>query len=137
MIRRTFLATALAFATTGAATRARADAAEIQAIIGAQLEAFQADDFAEAFSYASPMIQTMFGTWQRFGSMVRNGYPMVWRPAEVQFLDLEDRGGRLYQRVLIRDGQGGSHVLEYQMIRNQAGWRINGVQILRDTSVGA
>ncbi|MDD9716542.1 DUF4864 domain-containing protein [Dinoroseobacter sp. PD6] len=133
MIRRTFLATALAFAATGA----RADAAQIEAVIGAQLEAFKADDFAEAFSYASPMIQTMFGTWQRFGSMVRNGYPMVWRPAEVRFLELEDRGGSLYQRVRIRDAQGGSHLLEYQMIRNQAGWRINGVQILRDTSIGA
>lgn len=135
MIRRTFLATALAFATT--ATGARADAAEIEAIIGAQLEAFKADDFAQAFSYASPMIQSMFGSSDRFGVMVRNGYPMVWRPAEVQFLGLEDRGGSLYQTVRIRDAQGGTHLLEYQMIRNAAGWRINGVQLLRDTSVGA
>lgn len=135
MIRRTFLATALAFATT--ATGARADAAEIEAIIGAQLEAFKADDFAQAFSYASPMIQSMFGSSDRFGVMVRNGYPMVWRPAEVQFLGLEDRGGSLYQTVRIRDAQGGTHLLEYQMIRNASGWRINGVQLLRDTSVGA
>lgn len=133
MIRRTFLATALAFAATGA----QADAADIQATIGAQLEAFKADDFAQAFTYASPMIQSMFGTPERFGMMVRNGYPMVWRPADVQFLDLEDRGGSLYQKVRVRDAQGGTHLLEYQMIRNQAGWRINGVQILRDPSVGA
>lgn len=133
MIRRTFLVTTLAFAATGA----RADAAQIEATIGAQLDAFRADDFAEAFSYASPMIQSMFGSSDRFGVMVRNGYPMVWRPAEVQFLSLEDRGGSLYQTVRIRDAQGGTHLLEYQMIRNAAGWRINGVQLLRDTSVGA
>lgn len=133
MIRRTFLAMALALAATGA----QANEADIQATIGAQLEAFKADDFAQAFTYASPMIQSMFGTSERFGMMVRNGYPMVWRPADVQFLDLEDRGGRLYQKLSIRDAQGGTHLLEYQMIRNQAGWRINGVQILQDTSVGA
>jgi len=132
MLRRTFLVTALAFTASGA----RANADDVQAVIGAQLEAFKADDFAEAFRYASPMIQTMFGTWQRFGTMVRNGYPMVWRPADVEYLDLQDRGGSLYQFVRIRDAQGGTHLLEYQMIRNQAGWRINGVRILRDNSLG-
>lgn len=122
-----------------AAQTARADqsaAPDIQATIGAQLEAFKADDFATAFSYASPMIQTMFGTSERFGVMVRNGYPMVWRPAEVRYLELKERDGKLYQDVLIRDLEGGRHVLEYQMIRNQAGWRINGVRILRDPGVG-
>ena len=38
------------------------------------------------------MIQGMFGTPARFGLMVRNGYPMVWRPAEVEFLSVEERG---------------------------------------------
>ncbi|WP_425092623.1 DUF4864 domain-containing protein [Tropicimonas sp. S265A] len=136
MIRRTFLVTLLALAATG--TNADESAApDIRATISAQLEAFKSDDFAQAFSYASPMIQSMFGTSDRFGMMVRNGYPMVWRPDEVRYLELEQRGGSLYQQVLIRDLQGGVHVLEYQMIRNQAGWRINGVQILRDPSVGA
>jgi hypothetical protein len=123
-----------------AATAAKADdaaAPDIRATIGAQLDAFIADDFAQAFSYASPMIQSLFGTSDRFGMMVRNGYPMVWRPADVRYLELEQRGESLYQQVLIRDQQGGVHLLEYQMIRNQAGWRINGVQILRDPSVGA
>lgn len=132
MHRRIFLAAALASLATGA----RADAAGIQATIDAQIEAFLADDFARAFSFASPMIQSMFGTSERFGIMVRNGYPMVWRPSDVQYLDLEDRGGRLYQKVRVRDAQGGLHLLEYQMIRNQAGWRINGVQILQMPGVG-
>lgn len=133
MMRRLFLAMTLAFAASFAQAD---DASDIQATIGAQIEAFKADDFATAFSYASPMIQTMFGTSERFGVMVRNGYPMVWRPAEVQFLELEERNGSLYQNVLIRDMQGGRHVLEYQMIQNIAGWRINGVRLLRDPSIG-
>ena len=38
--------------------------------------AFKAVDFAQAFTYA-PNIKGMFGTADRFGMMVRNGYPMV------------------------------------------------------------
>ncbi|MDJ0859966.1 MAG: DUF4864 domain-containing protein [Dinoroseobacter sp.] len=134
MIRRLFLALSVVWAASVAQAD---DAADIQATIGAQIEAFKADDFAEAFTYASPMIQSMFGSSERFGVMVRNGYPMVWRPAEVQYLSLEERGGSLYQKVLVRDLQGGRHVLEYQMIKNMAGWRINGVRLVRDPSVGA
>ena len=37
------------------------DKEDIQATISRQLEAFQLDDFAEAFSYASPSIQSIFG----------------------------------------------------------------------------
>ena len=54
-------------------------------MISKQIEAFKADDFDTAFSFASPMIQRMFGSASTFGEMVQNGYPMVWRPAEVRF----------------------------------------------------
>ena len=46
--------------------------------INGQIEAFQRDDFNAAFSYASPGIQGIFGTAERCGQMVRNGYPTVW-----------------------------------------------------------
>jgi hypothetical protein len=111
--------------------------AGIEATITAQIDAFLKDDFAEAFTYASPNIQGMFGTSDRFGQMVRNGYPMVWRPGDVQYLELRDIGGALWQKVLIRDQQGGTHVLDYQMIETSEGWKINGVQILRAPGVSA
>ncbi len=90
-----------------------------------------------AFTFASPSIQGMFGTSDRFGDMVRRGYPMVWRPSEVQFLDLDNRGGLLFQRVMVRDAEGGVHFLEYQMVQVDGSWRINGVMILRPPDVGA
>lgn len=111
--------------------------AGIEATIAAQIDAFQKDDFAEAFTYASPNIQGMFGTSERFGQMVRNGYPMVWRPGDVQYLELRDISGALWQKVLIRDQQGGTHVLDYQMIETSDGWKINGVQILAEPGVSA
>ena len=104
--------------------------AGIEGTIGAQIEAFQVDDFATAFTYASPNIQGMFGNSENFGRMVRNGYPMVWRPGDVQFLELRDEGGRLWQKVMIRDQQGRQHALDYQMIETSDGWRINGVYLL-------
>ncbi len=108
---------------------------DIEATISAQFDAFLDDDFARAFTYASPNIQSLFGTSERFGDMVQNGYPMVWRPVDIRYLDLRDVAGNLWQRVMIRDQSGGIHLLDYQMIQTSEGWRINSVQLLR--AVGA
>lgn len=109
----------------------------IEATIRSQIDAFLADDFTTAFTFASPGIQGLFGNSDRFGQMVRNGYPMVWRPGEVRMLELREIGGALWQKVMIRDQAGGYHVLDYQMIETGDGWRIDGVQILAAPGVGA
>lgn len=109
----------------------------ITATIQSQIEAFLADDFATAFTFASPNIKNLFGSPERFGAMVQQGYPMVWRPADVRYLDLEDIDGRLWQKVMITDQAGAVHVLGYQMIETGEGWQINGVQLLRAPDVGA
>jgi hypothetical protein len=110
---------------------AQARNAEIESVIGAQIEAFKADDFEQAFTYASPSIRGIFGTSDRFETMVRNGYPMVWRPAELRFLDLRDVAGHLWQRVMITDADGRLHFLDYQMIQFENEWKINAVQIVQ------
>ena len=102
---------------------------QIQTVIENQIAAFKVDDFAVAFSYASPSIQSMFGTAEHFGVMVQRGYPMVWRPAEVQFLDLRKMSGDFWQQVLIRDQAGVRHMVLYRMQKVPDGWRINGVQL--------
>ena len=109
----------------------------IETTIQGQIDAFLADDFATAFTFASPNIKMLFGNSERFGQMVQNGYPMVWRPGEVRFLELRDINGALWQKVMIRDRAGEFHILDYQMIQGADGWRINGVQILRRPDVGA
>ena len=106
-------------------------------VVRQQLDAFLADDFERAFTFASPMIQNMFRNPQNFGAMVRNGYPMVWRPADVAFGPAVPRGDTVLQTVIITDGQGTVHALEYEMIPDGAGWRINGVRFLRAPEVGA
>ncbi len=116
------------------APAARAQEGPIRAVIEAQIEAFEADDFETAFNFASPTIQGMFGTAQNFGAMVKGGYPMVWRPDTLRFLALEERGGLLFQDVMVRDEAGALHILEYQMQQGEDGWLINGVSIRRATA---
>lgn len=109
----------------------------IEAIITDQIAAFQADDFPKAFSFASPNIQGIFGSSENFGLMVKRGYPMVYRPDRVQMLELRDVDGRLWQRVLVTDQAGATHLLDYQVIETPDGWQINAVQLLPQSGVGA
>ena len=102
----------------------------IRDTIQRQVEAFLRDDFAAAFEYAAPNIRTLFGTPENFGAMVRNGYPMVWRPDGVQFGPLEEINGVLWQTVLFRDGNGIVHAMGYRMVQTDGDWRISAVQRL-------
>ncbi len=121
-------------ARAGAEGPARAGA--IEEVISSQIEAFRADDFDAAFDYASPTIRGMFGSPERFGRMVREGYPMVHRPETLRFGDLREARGRLWQRVIVSDAAGRVHLLDYQMIETDGGWRINGVVLVPAQEAG-
>jgi len=124
------LAAALSF---GAA----AQQSEIEGTINSQFEAFKVDDFAQAFEYATPSLKRMFQTPENFQRMVTNGYPMVWRPAEVRYLELREVTGSMWQKVQIVDKDGRVHILDYKMEQTDAGWRIGAVQILDAPGVSA
>jgi hypothetical protein len=114
-----------------------AEAAEIEATINGQMEAFRAKDVDAAFEFASPMIQGMFGNSARFGTMVEQGFPTVWNNETVQYLELSDLGPRWVQRVILRDGTGGFQMYDYMMVRMAEGWRIDGVAEVKAPDVGA
>lgn len=120
-----------------AALPAHADPNAIQGVIGDQITAFRADDFDQAFTFAAPSIQGMFGNSQNFGQMVRQGYPMVWKPGRVEYLGTEELGAVWQQDVLITDEAGRLHSLRYSMVQTDDGWRIAGVELLRAPEVGA
>jgi hypothetical protein len=121
----------------GLGVGAEAEEADIQAIIDQQLTAFQADDFEKAFEFASPNLRRYFRTPQVFEQMVTQGYPMVWRPGEVRYLETRSDGETFFQRVMITDAAGKVHLLEYRMLLTPEGWRINGVQILDSSEMNA
>lgn len=127
---RAFLFSLLAMVFVATAASAQDADTAIRNTIQNQIEAFRADDFDTAFTFASPNIQGIFVTPDNFGTMVKRGYPMVWRPDTVEFGDLQDRDGGLWQRVIIRDAEGKLHGLDYLMLETADGWKINGVQLV-------
>ena len=109
-----------------------ADGHAIRAVIESQLQAFQRDDGARAFSFASPGIRRRFANTENFMAMVRSGYPAVYRPRGVQFRDLRADGGGFFQEVLLLGPDGRPVLAAYEMQRQPDGsWRINGVTLLR------
>ena len=133
MLSRAIAVVAVCLWSAGATAQDR----DAQQIISDQMAAFAAGDMDMAFTYASPGIQRQFGTPETFGQMVEQGYPMVWRPAEVLFLDDRTEGGALVQRVMITDQGGRVHVLDYYMQTDGSGLRIGGVRIVPAPGVGA
>ena len=133
-MRKIVMGTALALGFVGAAA---AQDGPIEGVIQGQIDAFLADDMAAAFGYASPAIKGVFGSPERFGDMVVNGYPMVHRPSEVRYLERREFGDGVIQKVLVRDSDGVPWVLDYQMVEGPDGWVINGVQVLRAPEYGA
>ncbi|MEL7165015.1 MAG: DUF4864 domain-containing protein [Pseudomonadota bacterium] len=133
-MRALFIGLALAF---GIAISAAAQDSDIKGVISDQLNAFEQDDFDQAFTYAAPNIRQIFRTPENFGTMVRRGYPMVWRPGAVTFLDLERRGVGFVQTVQIEDADGVLHFLAYAMMETGEGWKIAGVSIITAPGVAA
>jgi hypothetical protein len=130
---RLAIAAALAAALSAhAADVSKADAQKIRAVVQGQLDAFSADDGKRAFSFAAPSIQQMFGTPERFMAMVREGYPVVYRPASIGFRVPELTDGVVVQSVEMTDAAGGSWLAVYAMEKQPGGqWRIAGCQVAR------
>ncbi|HET7715008.1 MAG TPA: DUF4864 domain-containing protein [Bauldia sp.] len=130
---------AMAILTLFAITAVRAEIADadreaFRGIIASQIEAFQRDDDAAAYSYASPTIQGLFPTAERFMAMVRSGYQPVYRPRSVTFGPAVDTPRGPEQRVFVTGPDGRNWVAIYSLQRQPDGsWRINGCVLVEDT----
>lgn len=110
------------------------DARAIRQLIEAQLAAFRADNAEQAFAYASPSIRDQFGNAATFLTMVRSGYPVVYRPASVAFLLPQAGRGEVIQRVRLTDQAGAAWLAIYSLQRQpDKSWRINGCVVAPDT----
>ncbi len=108
-----------------------ANRASIRGVITGQMDAFRRNDAAAAFGYATPNIQGMFGSAENFVAMVETGYPPVWRPRDVQFGAIEDRDGRIVQKVELIGPDGAPALALYTMELGPDGvWRIDGCALL-------
>jgi Tfp pilus assembly protein PilP len=103
------------------------DREAIQQVIRKQLDAFQRDDEAEAFSYAAPAIQARFKTPAEFMRMVRSEYEAVYRPRSTRFLEAFLLNGQVMQPLEVEAPDTSIIVAFYFMERQADGtWRISG-----------
>lgn len=110
-------------------------AREIKLVVQTQLKAFATDDAKRAFSLADKNIQQMFGNADQFLQMVRDTYPVVYRPASVAFFKPQLDGKAVVQRVALTDGQGNAWVAVYRLEQQEnRAWRIAGCVLMPDTS---
>jgi hypothetical protein len=104
-----------------------ADAKAAADLILRQLEAFRRDDYDGAYAFASEDIQQAFDRVS-FERMVRSGYPEIAHSssAVVSRMDVAQEG-HVHIRMKVKGTNGNTVEALYDMVREGAGWRVNGV----------
>ena len=114
-------------------TVAAPDQQAIRQVIEAQLDAFQHDDGAKAFGFASPTIQHQFGDAATFMQMVKSGYTAVYRPRSVAFDRLVETQSGPDQILKLIGPDGHAYTAHYIMQKQPDGtWMINGCYLTRE-----
>ena len=124
--------------TAAAADWSTNDQAEFQRIIGSQISAFRVDDAAKAYSFASPSVKAKFTSSTVFMSMVRTGYPAVYRARSFSFEGLSKELGDPTQRVKLIGPEGSTWLALYGFQKQPDGsWRISAVVITKSPGAAA
>jgi hypothetical protein len=92
-----------------------ADRSAICGIIQDQIEAFKRDGAVRAYSYASPTLQSMFGSQELFIAMVREGYKPVYRLRSYTMGEFKDTPEGTSLSVQIQDLKGTDWVAIYTL----------------------
>jgi hypothetical protein len=109
----------------------RTDQNAIQGVIASQMDAFRHDDGTKAFSFATPQLQTMFGSPASFMGLVRRAYQPVYRPRSYHFGDAHTEGDAVIQEVALIGPDGLPHLALYTMEHEPDGnWKIAACQLL-------
>jgi hypothetical protein len=105
------------------------DTVAIQNAIASQLDAFRRDDGPAAYEFAAVPIRKLFPTIEIFMTMVRRGYPQIYRARESTFKAPTRTNGVVWQIVTITGDDGETIEALYQMVKQPDGvWRINSVR---------
>lgn len=134
MLRSVLAVVLLAFLSVAAFAQSisETEKTEFQRIITAQISAFRADDGPRAYSFAAPVVRNIFPTPEIFMSMVKRGYPQVYRPQAFNFTEaLIDPMGRPAQKMRVVGPDGKTYEALYSMEKQPDGtWRISGCTLL-------
>lgn len=102
--------------------------AEVRTVVEAQLAAFRAEDYGAAYALAAASLQRKFSA-PLFERLIKRGYPALARHARAELgLVRGDRQDRAEVVVSVYDGREQQADFRYLMVRQRAGWRIDGVE---------
>ena len=111
-------------------TLSKSDREKIQRVITLQLRAFERNDAAIAFSYATADTRKVFGTPRQFMEMVRSGYAPLLKHGSREFLEAANVNGLTIQPVKFFTTDDDIVVALYTMERQADNeWRIGGCEL--------
>ena len=100
---------------------------EVHATVETQLNALRHGNFEQAYEMASTGIKAQFDV-RLFAALVRHGYPVLLQPNAADVGIVRDKDEEIAQvTVTILDRQKHAVVYGYSLVKEKAGWRINGV----------
>lgn len=101
---------------------------EVRMVVEAQLAAFRADDYGAAYALAAANLQRRFSA-PLFERLIKRGYPALARHTRTELgLVRGDGQDRAEVVVSVYDGREQQADFRYLVVRQRAGWRINGVE---------
>ncbi len=107
-----------------------ADTSATRGVIEDQIKAFQSGDGERAYGHAAPNIKNVFGSVERFLSMVQTGYPSLYNPQAYNFGRNALISGQVHQELIVTDGDGKQWQAVYSLERQPDGsWKITGVKM--------
>ncbi len=98
---------------------------EIVAVIDAQLAAFRKNDAAKAYAYSATALRAQ-KPLRVFAMIVKESYPEIWANTGAEYGLVRDDGehARLLVHVKAKSSEAS---YDYFMLKERAGWRIEGV----------
>ena len=114
-------------------------AAEWQAVITGQVEAFRAHDAPVAMSFAGATFQQTFATPEAFEQAIRDwGYAAIMDSRSHSFGQYKQVSDTVVlQAVTFTGPDSVLYEAIYQLSKEETGWRVGGVQLVKTTGMGA
>ena len=114
-------------------------AAEWQAVITGQVEAFRSHDAPAAMSFAGATFQQTFATPEEFEQAIRNwGYAAIMDSRSHSFGPYQQVNPMVVlQAVRFIGPDSVLYEAVYQLNKEESGWRVGGVQLMKTAGMGA
>lgn len=95
------------------------------AAVDGQLGAFRGEDVGKAYEYSSLGLRAQTSL-RRFGSIVRENYPEIWRNTRAEYGLVHDDGTHATVLVVVYSGKTEA-AFDYVLLRERGAWRIGSI----------